>query len=147
MVTPILQNICILAVDDEPDNLNVIQELLTLLGAEIITARNGKEGLEKTLAHKPHLIITDLSMPDVNGWEFLENLKKNELTKDIPVIALTAHAMGGDRERTLEAGFANYIAKPIDFLTITSQLEEMLEKIPVISDKIIKQLDKRKYDE
>ena len=137
MFKPILRDIRILAVDDEPDNLSVIRELLTVLGAEVITAINGKDGLEKALVEAPHLIISDLSMPQVTGWEFLENLRKHETTKDIPVIALTAHAMGGDREKVLEAGFVNYIPKPLDILSIGSHLAQMLKDIPAIADKII----------
>lgn len=137
MFKPILRDIRILAVDDEPDNLSVIRELLTILGAEVITATNGQEGLEKALNNNPHLIISDLSMPQVTGWEFLINLRKHEATKDIPVIALTAHAMAGDREKVLEAGFANYIPKPLDILSVGPQLAEMFKEIPAIADKLI----------
>lgn len=137
MFKPIFKDIDILVVDDEPDNLSIISELLTLLGSRVITAIDGQEALTQALKHVPDLIISDLSMPKVNGWDFLINLRQDETTKDIPVIALTAHAMAGDKERALAAGFVNYIAKPIDIFSIAPHLTEMLNAIPSIAPKMI----------
>src|SRR5947208_2708362 len=109
----LLRNQTILIIDDEPDSLEVAAILLELYGANVITASNGREGLE--LARKSHLlfIIMDLSMPEMSGWELVQALKKDRPTLEIPIIALTAHAMEGDRNRAIAAGFHNYLTKPL----------------------------------
>lgn len=136
MFEPILEKLNILLVDDEPDNLAVMEELLGLMGATVLTAGNGKDGLQSAIDNDPDLIVSDLSMPEMSGWEFIFRLRKREATKDIPVIALTAHAMAGDRERVLDAGFENYISKPVDMMELVSGLPKMLKKIPSLSDKL-----------
>src|SRR4051812_2360814 len=93
----ILQGQKILVVDDEPDNLEVVVVLLQMCEAEVLVAFNGQEGLELARELQPKFIISDLSMPVMSGWEMIHILKNDPLTKAIPVIALTAHAMTGDR--------------------------------------------------
>jgi CheY-like chemotaxis protein len=136
MIEPILENMTILLVDDEPDNLAVMEELLMMMGARVITASNGKQGLQQAVDNAPDVIMSDLSMPEMSGWELLFRLQKRDATKDIPVIALTAHAMAGDKERVLDAGFANYIAKPIDMIKLVTELPEMLKGIPTVNEKL-----------
>src|SRR5688500_18241730 len=86
-----------MVVDDEPDNIGVLVTLLTSLGAVVSTAEDGAQGLECARANRPDVILADLSMPVMTGWEMLYNLKQDEALQVIPVIALTAHAMAGDR--------------------------------------------------
>jgi CheY-like chemotaxis protein len=122
--------ITFLVVDDEPDNVGVVVRLLTFLGGEVISAENGQQGLETARAKKPTVVLADLSMPTMSGWEMLYQARQDPALKEIPMIALTAHAMEGDRARVLEAGFANYIAKPIDVPKFIPELVDMLKEIP-----------------
>lgn len=133
MVQPIpkaLQGWRVLIVDDEPDSLEVASRLLKFAGAEVSTAINGLDALEKVYVLRPQLIITDLSMPDMDGWGLLEQLKLERNTLEIPVIALTAHTMAGDRERAIAAGFHNHISKPLDPVRFISQLINIVVDIP-----------------
>ena len=107
-------NWTILIVDDEPDNLGVAEQLLKFTGAAVYTACNGKEGLEVLeKMEQPSFILLDLSMPEMDGWEMLEEMRKMNGFAGVPVIALTAHAMDGDAEAAFEAGFNGYIMKPV----------------------------------
>jgi len=128
-----LENWLVLIVDDEEDSLEVAQLLLEMAGAQVLTAMNGREALEIIGMHRPHFILSDLSMPEVDGWRLVYDLNRGHSTPDIPVIALTAHAISGDRERALKAGFANYIAKPLDPDKFIQQLLKMLVEIPELS--------------
>ena len=121
-----LSGLTFLVVDDEPDNVGVVLRLLTMMGAGVITAENGQEGLEKARLHRPDVIFADLSMPVMTGWQMLYEIKHNPDLERTPVIALTAHAMSGDRERVLSAGFAGYIAKPIDVPVFMPTIVTML---------------------
>ena len=119
----------LLVVDDEPDNVGVIVKLLTLMGATVNSAQDGQEGLEAARRLHPDLILTDLSMPVMSGWQLLHEVKKDPALKAIPMVALTAHAMAGDRDRVLQAGFANYIAKPIDVPLFLPQIVKIVQEI------------------
>lgn len=110
----VLQGQKILVIDDEPDSLEVASLLLEMYDAQVITAANGREGLELAKRHHPVFIISDLSMPEMSGWEMIDELKKDRTTIAVPVIALTAHAMEGDRNRAIAAGFHNYLSKPLN---------------------------------
>jgi two-component system cell cycle response regulator DivK len=112
----------VLIVDDEPDNLVVARKVLEFGGAEVHTATNGIEGLHVLETVKPSFILLDLSMPEMDGWEMLNRLRADENMQHIPVVALTAHAMAGDRERVMEAGFDGYIAKPFRLSTFMSEI-------------------------
>ena len=118
----------VLIVDDEPDSLEVAGTLLDMVGVEVLTASNGKAGLEHAKAHRPNFIISDLSMPGMSGWEMLKHLKEDMATQAIPVIALTAHAMRGDRERAVAAGFHNYLTKPLRPETPTENAVAVVEE-------------------
>jgi CheY-like chemotaxis protein len=128
-----LVNWHVLVVDDEEDSLEVAQMLLEMAGATVLTATNGREALALVKAQRPHFILSDLSMPDVDGWRLVYDLNRNRATADIPVIALTAHAIPGDRERALKAGFVNYITKPLDPDKFIQQLLKLLIEIPELS--------------
>lgn len=126
----ILQNWRVLVVDDEPDSLDVAQRILCHYGAEVFTAVNGIEALAQVRYLHPNFIISDLSMPGLDGWGLLFELKQDRATMDIPVIALTAHAMNGDRNRGIAAGFHNYMTKPLTPSTFMSDLLILLLAIP-----------------
>lgn len=130
----LLQGWNVLVVDDEPDSLEVAVRILRFYSASVVTATNGREGLDAAKANRPKLIITDISMPVADGWEFIRDLKINLATRDIPAIALTAHAMVGDRQRAIAAGFHNYITKPLTAATFIKELLLILVDIPEFGD-------------
>jgi CheY-like chemotaxis protein len=111
----------------------VARRLVKKTGATVYTASNGEEGLEQVRQVPPHFIISDLSMPVMDGWIFIQMLNDNRATAQIPVIALTAHGMAGDRERAMQAGFVNYITKPLDPSKFLEQLLLILEAIPELA--------------
>ncbi len=123
----------ILVVEDEPDSLEVAERILRFYGATVHTAANGREGLEIARKIHPKFIISDLSMPVMDGWEMLFELKQDRSTMDIPVIALTAHAMKGDRDRAIIAGFHNYLTKPLTPANFMRDLLILLDNIPDIA--------------
>jgi CheY-like chemotaxis protein len=116
----------VLVVDDEPDNLEVASRLLMLFGAKVYTAQDGDAGLEILKDIKPTLILSDLSMPKKDGWELLRIIREQNKLKDVPVIALTAHAMAGDKERALKAGFDDYITKPLKVENFFADIQRCL---------------------
>lgn len=122
MISKNMKDWIVLIVDDELDNLNVARKVLSFNDAQVFDARNGREGLAALADISPTFILLDLSMPEMDGWEMFRILREQPETRGIPVIALTAHAMAGDREKVLEAGFNGYIAKPF---RIDSFLEEI----------------------
>lgn len=117
----------ILIVDDEPDNVNVAKIVLDFCGATVHTAVNGKKAMDRLQTLTPTLMLLDLSMPELNGWETIELLRKNPKFKDLPVIAVTAHAMKGDREKVLEAEFDGYISKPFRVDSFLDHIKECIE--------------------
>lgn len=123
----------ILVVEDEPDGLEVAVTLLEMYGAEVLTATNGQEGLEVVRREHPKFVISDLSMPEMSGWEMVHMIKNDRSIMDIPVIALTAHAMTGDRERALAAGFHNYLSKPLRPQTFINDLLKLVADTPEIA--------------
>ncbi|MEO8607877.1 MAG: response regulator [Chloroflexota bacterium] len=129
----ILQNWKVVVVDDEPDSLEVAVRILRHYGADVHTAINGSDGLNTIRALRPKLVISDLSMPEMDGWGMLGELKLDRATIDIPVIALTAHAMVGDRERAIMAGFHNYLTKPLTPATFMKDLLVLLTDIPAFA--------------
>jgi two-component system, cell cycle response regulator DivK len=125
-----LEGWSVLVVDDEPDNLDVACRLLKRAGAHVTTAENGVEALEVVKITRPDFILSDISMPEMDGWTLIKMLNRNRSTADIPTIALTAHAMEGDRIRAFEAGFVNYITKPLSIDKFVSDLLNILVDIP-----------------
>ena len=112
----------VLVVDDEPDNLEVVAETLEFNGAEVTTASNGQEALELLKTFSANLILTDLSMPVMNGWVMRAQVKETPALAGIPILALSAHAIAGDQERALEAGFDGYLTKPVNIHTLTEDI-------------------------
>ncbi len=128
----------ILIVDDDPFGLNIMEILLKHYGATIYTALNGKLGLEAARLHHPDMIISDLSMPEMDGWQMIEALKADRATASIPIVALTAHAMVGDRERAIAAGCHNYLTKPVHAPTFIASLVLIVNDIPELEEKVSK---------
>ena len=105
----------ILLIEDNELNLDMLTRRLERKGFSVIAARDGVSGIEKANQEKPELIIMDLSLPILDGWDAAKKLKGEIATKSIPIIALTAHAMKGDRQKALNAGCDEYDTKPVDF--------------------------------
>jgi len=116
----------ILIIEDNATNLTLMTYLVDKFGYSSLTAMNGEDGLDVATREVPDLIICDLHMPKVNGWEFADRIKGDPTLKSIPLIAVTAFAMVGDRERVLAAGFDGYIAKPIEPETFVASVEAFL---------------------
>lgn len=116
----------ILVVEDNPDNRILITDVLTSLDYEVTVANDGQEGVDKAGSERPDLILMDMSLPVMDGWTATRKLKDNPELKHIPIIALTAHAMVGDKERALEVGCNDYISKPIDLRELATKLAEFL---------------------
>lgn len=125
----------VVVVEDEPDSLEVATMLLEMYGAQVIGARNGQEGVELIREHRPNFVISDLSMPEMSGWELIETLRRDRAFADMPVIALTAHAMDHDRRRAIESGFHNFVTKPLQPEKFITQIISILAvDIPQLRD-------------
>ena len=103
----------ILLVEDNEMNRDMLSRRLIRNGYEVTLAMDGQQGVNMALSERPDLILMDLSLPVIDGWEATRRIKANDATRRVPVIALTAHAMAGDREKFLAAGFDEYLPKPI----------------------------------
>ncbi len=117
----------ILVVDDEPDLVSTIQCRLEWCNCEVITAANGKEGLEQAENEKPHLILLDTNMPVMNGHEMLKHLRGNSDLKDIPVIMVTVICEPKDIATASSYGIADYVTKPFDFTELMEKIAKALE--------------------
>jgi len=115
----------ILYVEDNDDNVYVVKSRLTRWGHTALVAVDGRQGIEMALAERPDLILMDLSLPVLDGWEATRRLKAAVETKSIPIIALSAHAMAGDRERALDAGCDDFDTKPIDFIRLRGKIDAL----------------------
>jgi PAS domain S-box-containing protein len=118
----------VLLVEDNELNCDMLSRRLKRSGYEVVIAGDGAEGVEKALSEQPHVILMDISLPVMDGWEATQHLKANPQTCRIPIIALTAHAMAGDREKALAAGCDDYDTKPIELPRLLSKLEECLKR-------------------
>jgi two-component system cell cycle response regulator DivK len=116
----------ILLVEDHQEIWDFLSRRLKRRGYEVIVAQDGQEGIDKARSEHPDLMLLDMNLPVMDGWTVAKTLKGAEETKAIPIIALTAHAMAGDREKTMAAGCDDYHAKPIDFSQLISQIEAAL---------------------
>lgn len=128
-----MSNINILLVEDDRLNRELINDLLNLHGYNIINAEDGFEALEKLEDYYFDLILLDIQLPQMNGLEFLYKLKNNFLFKDVPVVALTAHAMLGDKKKFIDAGCDGYIPKPINVDVFESQVKQHLKNSETVS--------------
>ena len=116
----------ILYIEDNPQNMRLVRKFLTLNGYEMIEAVNGLSGIDKAAAEYPDLILMDINLPDIDGLEATARLKSSPGLSHIPVVALTANAMHGDRERFLSAGCDGYIPKPITKYELLSTIANLL---------------------
>jgi two-component system cell cycle response regulator DivK len=116
----------ILIVEDNEENRDALSRRLQRRGFEIVMAADGKIGVAMAQSEKPDLILMDMNMPELDGWEATRQIRAAAETQSLPVIALTAHAMAGDRDRALEAGCADYHTKPVDFPKLLAQIEALL---------------------
>ena len=117
----------ILLVEDNELNRDMLIRRLQRRGYHVEGAVNGKEGLQKAETSMPDLILLDLSLPEMDGWEVLRHLKEHKQLKEIPVIALTAHALVSDRDRAFAAGFDEYDIKPIELPRLLQKMETLLK--------------------
>jgi CheY-like chemotaxis protein len=117
----------ILYVEDNDDNVYMLKMRFELLNEfEVLVAENGEAGCAKALADRPDLIVMDLDLPVVDGWEATRRLKADPMTRDIPVIALTAHALAGSREKALAVGCDDFDTKPVDFDRLIQKIRSLL---------------------
>jgi two-component system, cell cycle response regulator DivK len=116
----------ILYVEDNEDNVYMLKRRLERAGFEVIVASDGEQGLAVARDQRPDLILMDLSLPVLDGWQATRRLKASEETRTIPVIALSAHAMPGDREKALEAGCDEYDAKPVKLPGLLAKIRALL---------------------
>lgn len=116
----------ILLVEDNELNRDMLSRRLVRKGFEVLLAVDGQEGVDRARADHPDIILMDMSLPVKDGWTATTELKSDDGTREIPVIALTAHAMRGDREKALEAGCDDYDTKPIDISRLISKIEALL---------------------
>lgn len=116
----------ILYIEDNDDNVYVVRNWLGRAGITVLVAVDGEEGTAMAVAERPDLILMDLSLPVLDGWEATRRLKTAPETRHIPVIALSAHAMVGDREKALAAGCDDYDIKPIDFTRLRAKIDALV---------------------
>lgn len=127
----ILHRKTILVVDDDHKSLDIVKIVLEHYGGTVITVTNGEEGFNKASRSQPDIILSDLSMPGTDGWALLKKIRAEDQLRAVPVIAFTAHAMHGDQEKGLNAGFDGYMIKPF---TATDFIERFLEVINTLPE-------------
>ncbi len=116
----------ILLVEDNEMNRDMLSRRLKKRGYDVPMAVNGQEGVDMASSETPDLILLDISLPVMDGWDVARKLKSDEATSSIPIIALTAHAMAGDREKCLESGCDEYDTKPVEFKRLLGKIEALL---------------------
>ena len=116
----------ILLVEDNEMNRDMLSRRLERRGYEVIVAVDGEEGVARAKVEAPDLVLMDLSLPGIDGWEATRQIKAADETRSIPVLALTAHAMAGDREKALEAGCDDFDTKPVDLPRLVDKIEGLL---------------------
>ncbi|MGB6002323.1 MAG: response regulator [Thermoanaerobaculia bacterium] len=116
----------ILLIEDNEMNRDMLSRRLTRKGFEIAIAEDGERGVEMAQSESPSLILMDISLPVMDGYEATRQIKANPATRSIPIIALTAHAMSGDREKCLEAGCDEYETKPVDLPRLLEKIEKLV---------------------
>ena len=116
----------ILLVEDNEMNRDMLSRRLLRRGFEVVIAVDGAQGVDMAVSESPDLILLDMSLPVMNGWDAAQTLKADSATSSIPIIALTAHAMGGDREKALDAGCDEYETKPVEFKRLLEKMNTFL---------------------
>ncbi|RUM98933.1 response regulator [Pseudaminobacter arsenicus] len=117
----------ILLVEDNEMNRDMLSRRLSRRGFEVLLAENGQAGVELTVSQRPDLVLMDMSLPVMDGWEATRRIKADPSTSAIPVIALTAHAMASDRDMALQAGCDDYDSKPVDLARLIQKIEQLLD--------------------
>ena len=117
-----------LIIEDNDNNLELIRFILQQAGYRVRFAMTGLEGVQQALTIPPDFIVLDIQLPDINGLEVLKRIRANPIGQSVPIIAMTSYAMSGDKERLLNAGCTSYIEKPIDPMTVISQIEAVIGK-------------------
>ena len=117
----------ILIVEDNPLNRDMLSRRLIRSGHLVLMAGDGRQGIASAQTECPDLILMDMSLPEIDGWEATRRLKSDKATRRIPVIALTAHAMSSDRQKCLEAGCDDYDTKPVDYQRLTAKIQAALQ--------------------
>jgi two-component system cell cycle response regulator DivK len=118
----------ILIVEDNPRNMKLVRDVLQATGYRTLEATTGAGAVELAVEHGPDLVLMDIRLPDIDGVETLGRLRADERTAAIPVLALTAQAMDGDRERLLVAGFDGYVSKPVNIAALIATVKERCER-------------------
>ena len=118
----------ILYVEDNEDNVFMLKNRLARAGHTVIVATDGEQGVAMALSERPDMILMDLSLPVLDGWQATRQIKATPDTKHIPVIALTAHAMAGDREKALSAGCDDFDTKPVELPRLLAKIKELGER-------------------
>ena len=118
----------LLYVEDNDDNVYMLKMRLELLDFEVLAAEDGEKGCEMAVTERPDIILMDLEMPVTDGWEATRRLKGNPQTHDIPIIALSAHALAGERERAIAAGCDEFDTKPIEFERLVATVRRLLAR-------------------
>ena len=116
----------ILLAEDNEMNRDMLSRRLARYGYEVVVAENGQEAIALTKSEAPDVVLMDLTMPVLDGWEATRQLRAEEATAEIPIIALTAHALKEDRQRALEAGCTHFLTKPVDIKQLQATLREVL---------------------
>jgi CheY-like chemotaxis protein len=116
----------VLLIEDNEMNRDMLFRRLSRRGYLVVSAVDGREGVEMARSEKPDIILMDMSLPVVDGWEATRRVKSDAAMRHVPVIGLTAHAMSGDRERALEAGCDDYDTKPVEFERLIEKMERLL---------------------
>jgi CheY-like chemotaxis protein len=119
----------VLLVEDNEMNRDMLSRRLIRRGFDVIIAVDGAQGVDMAVSESPDLILLDMSLPVMNGWDVAQKLKADSDTSSIPIIALTAHAMGGDREKALDAGCNEYETKPIEFKRLLEKMNKFLDEV------------------
>lgn len=118
----------VLLVEDNEMNRDMLSRRLTRRGFQVISAVDGQQGVELARSEKPDVILMDMSLPVMDGWEATRRVKSDDATRNVPVIGLTAHAMSGDREKALEAGCDEYDTKPVELDRLVGKIEQLVGK-------------------
>jgi two-component system cell cycle response regulator DivK len=118
----------ILLVEDNEMNRDMLSRRLQKKGYDVMIAVDGEAGVNMSASERPDLVLMDMSLPVIDGWEATRRIKRQPMTASIPVIALTAHVMEGDREKAFEAGCDDYDAKPIDFERLLGKIQALLNR-------------------
>jgi two-component system, cell cycle response regulator DivK len=120
----------VLLVEDNEDNQAIYRTILEHFDYEVLDARNGKRGIELAREEHPDLILMDISIPIIDGWTAIRTLKEDDDTGDIPIVALTAHALQSDRDKAMELGCDGYLAKPVEPRQVIAEVERILSAAP-----------------